>query len=137
MKKISSIISLLVFLLGLYILFFQSGWLVISLSSKAEFPLGTLVSWGMIIAFSYFVYSVFPSDIVTKSGKRYLMLAKVFLFTGVFWGIISFLLSGNWNWSFHHMPLFFIWTAITLLQILVPFLILVILIFKRNWNKEI
>jgi hypothetical protein len=129
MKKISSFALLIFFFTCLYILFFKADWLVIILIQNPLFPLGSLISWLTIIIFALFVYTFLPSYIDITNGKVLKISAKIVVLLAVFWGPLSYFLSGNWTWSFQNKLNFFVWIIFT------GILILVVFCLKTLWKR--
>ena len=137
MKQIKPTIFAIAFLFCLYILFFQTEWLGILIIENPEFPLGTLISWFMIIDFTYFVYSLFPTNFNTQWARKSRKILKVFILFGFLWGVFSYILAGNWNWVFTSRVNFLIWVLMTSLLIICPLVFVLILIFKKILKKLI
>lgn len=135
--KLRSVISFLLFILCLYILFFQTSWLGILLIKNPEFPLGSLISWFMIADLAYFVKSVSPAELKFKSVKSYRSIINGILVLSIFWGVFSFALSGNWKWVFTDMTNFIIWAVFSTVLVVLNLVIVLILITKKirniNW----
>ena len=129
---------LLLTLLGmcLYILFFEPEWLGINLFKKSAFPLGTLISWFIIFDFSLLVYWLLPKKITMKSGKIYKILSQFLIVISFFWGVLSYILCGNWSWNFDNKNHFYTWIISTAILIFAQLFLLFILIFKRIFKKE-
>lgn len=135
--KLKSAISLILFFFCLYILFFQPEWLGIILSEKLQFPLGTMISWFMIIDFTYFAYYLFPSNFNTQWARKSRKILKYFILFGYLWGVFSYLLAGNWSWVFTNQVNFLIWALITSILIICPLVFVLILIFKKMLKRPI
>lgn len=104
---------------------------------NANLPLGTPISWILIIGFSLLVYSVFPTDTLTRTGKKLKILSKALVVISFLWGAISYLLSGNWSWNFNKVSHFYIWVIFTLFLLLTQFTVLCTWAFKRIFKKDI
>ncbi|QGY45514.1 hypothetical protein GM418_18110 [Maribellus comscasis] len=120
----------------LYVLFFQPELLGINLSKNSDFPLGSLVSWFIIITFVLFVYLVLPAESKTKSDKKYKTISAVFILISALWGVFSRILAGNWSWVFNDMRNFYVWVLFTTILILVPSAIFIVHIFRRIFRKN-
>lgn len=120
-----------------YILLFQAEWLGINLFKKSILPFGTFLSWFMIIDFSLLVCFFFPSKPATISGRMLKMLSKIFVLLSCSWGILSFLLAGNWSWNFADKIHFYIWAILTIFLVLSQLIILFILIFRSILKRGI
>jgi hypothetical protein len=131
MKQIRTLFLAIAFLFCLYILIYQTEWLGIVLFEKLQFPLGTLISWFMIVDLNYFVYSIFPFEIQSNSMRIMKKSIKAFSIISIFWGVFSYLLAGNWQWSFNNMTYFIIWIIITFIFVVYPLVVTVFLVFKR------
>ena len=137
MKQLKSIVLLTAFLFGVYIFIFHPEWMGIILIHKPVFPLGTLISWFVVADFSYFVYSILPSNTQTKWERNLKKIMKVFVFLSFFWGVFSYFLAGNWTWSFHNRIYFLIWLIISALFIFSPLIVLVVIIVRKVVVKSL
>lgn len=137
MKQIKPTIIAFAFLFCLYILFFQAEWLGMLIIKNPEFPLGTLISCFMIIDLSYLVYSIFPVKINSKSTRNMKISMKAFFILSIFWGLFSYLLSGNWKCSFQNINNFYVWVILTFVFVLFPLSVLVFLIFRIFLKKKV
>lgn len=133
------IVVLVVILLGCgYVLFFQHEWLGIVLVQKPVVPLGTLISWLLITDYALLVNSFHPFHTQIKLNQKFGLMMKIYVSLSMLWGISSYLLSGNWLWSFQNETKFVIWILYTALLVLFPLIVFMIYLVKkvfRNNNK--
>lgn len=104
---------------------------------KTIFPLGTLVSWFIIIGFSLLAFFVFPAETRTQTGKKYKTLSKVLVVISFLWGVVSYILSGNWSWNFKNMSHFYGWVLFTSALLLTQIIVLLLFFFKKIFKKNI
>jgi hypothetical protein len=130
MKKIKLLV-LVIFVACLFILFFKSEWLVFALLIKPAVPLGTLIFWLLLVSYSLLLNSLLPDN----SGIRVIKISKCLLnyllYLSIFWGIFSYLLSGNWAFNFTNKINFTIWIIYTALIIISPFVVLIYIYIRR------
>jgi len=109
------------------ILFVKPECLLIPVFDNSSFPLGTIFSWLALILFSM-VMCLFVSSKVDNPLERYVKtLVQLCLVMALFWGVVSFLLSGNWAFNFKNATNFYIWIFYTGLIVFIP---IIILLFK-------
>jgi len=136
MKKVKTLILLLVFGICLYILFFQPEWLGLVVLNKPLFPLGSLVSWLLIASFTFLVYFIFPENIKNSFDMFLKFVSKLFLFFACGWGLISFFLCGNWSFNFENKTGFFAWIFLTALILIVPLILGVVFLIRKLLFKQ-
>jgi hypothetical protein len=93
--------------------------------SEPLVPLGTLVSWLFLVLFPYtflFLGTQFhPRDGRNQAVRLSVLLFQLALVMGISWGIVSWLLAGNWRFYFQDLPLRFeIWRNFTAAILLLP-----------------
>lgn len=114
-------------LLMVYFYRINPEMLTYELIGQIHFPFGTLISWSMLVAYAYLTRSFSarkPSGNFQRVARR-ILNANFIL--AIAWGIISFLLSGNWSFSFQNAPLnFAFWTAITGTILILPLVVLLV-----------
>ena len=123
----------------LYLLLTGDEFLLKPTMGVVAFPIGTLLSWLLLILFSVLCY---PLKKDVKSIFRH--LSSIALVNALLWGIISYGLAGNWFFRFNNsvegfrgstaaFDWFLRYTGFTLLfPILVLFVILVFRLFNNK-----
>ena len=127
-SKVLKVIALLNWvLLMVYFYRINPDILTYELIGQIHFPFGTLISWSMLVAYAYLTRSFFagkPSGNIRRTARK--ILSANFILA-IAWGIISFLLSGNWSFSFQNAPLnFTFWTVITGTILISPLVVLLV-----------
>ncbi|RIJ45946.1 hypothetical protein D1614_20720 [Maribellus luteus] len=127
-SKVIKVIALLNWvLLMVYFYRINPDILTYELIGQIHFPFGTLISWSMLVAYAYLTRSFVagePSGNIRRTARKIL---SANLILAIAWGIISFLLSGNWSFSFQNAPLnFTLWTAITGTILIFPLFVLLV-----------
>lgn len=118
------------------ILLFKSEWLGLSLFDSLSFPLGTIISWFTLILFSLVVYQFACLKRINKFEKYLKILLRVCVIISLFWGVVSFLLSGNWAFNFRNEGSFYIWIFYTGVIVFVPILVLLYNSIHFLFNRE-
>jgi len=85
------------------LLIIGSPLLTFSLDNSENVPLGTFTTWAGIICLPLTVYLGVQEfrNPKSKVDKSLALLLKVILWLAVFWAPISYLLAGNWSFSFN------------------------------------
>ena len=101
-RKIFFWLTLLVFLMSLYLLFTGSPLLNYALDDNDSFPLGTLITWaGMICLPLCILLGVKKLRKPHNRFYRFLgFMLRTSLFLAIIWAPVCYLLAGNWNYSF-------------------------------------
>ena len=136
MKKVRNIVLILIFLTVLSVIIFWPGVLGISLNNRYSFPLGTLISWAGLIAFTLFFYLVFPKQRQIRMAFIFKNFLLFNFFLSLFWGIISFVFAGNWSFSFQNNSMFVVWIILTLVIIFFPPLLYLLWFMLRIFSKK-
>lgn len=134
MKKrtVYFLISLLVFLLALGLLITGSSFLVQPLFPGASIPVGTVSTWlGLIALALLFIYGNSKLKAAKNNIEKTIRSGfKTCLFLAISWGIVSFLLAGNWQFNFKTSTDFVgsskayeVFRYFTLAVVILPFLI--------------
>ena len=114
-------------LLMVYFYRINPEMLTYELIGQIHFPFGTLISWSMLVAYACLSRSFVAgehSGIIWRRAKKILNFNFIL---AIAWAIISFLLSGNWSFSFQNAPLnFAFWTAITGTILILPLVVLLV-----------
>jgi hypothetical protein len=120
MKRLNKFIIPLLFLAALYILIFQAQWLGIIVIKNPLVPLGTFISWALILLFSLFMFQniALTHDVLFERILKTILIANLIM--AVLWGFVSFFLSGNWTFNFQNMTGFKIWIIYTAVIFLLP-----------------
>lgn len=116
MKRLTKFIIPVLFLAALYILFFKPEWLGIIIINNPSVPLGTFISWALILLFSMFMVQ----NIALNHDTLFERILKANLIMAVLWGFVSYFLSGNWTFTFREMTCFKIWVIYTAVIFLLP-----------------
>lgn len=134
MKKVKILISAVFLLTSVSLLVFSPDIMV---SSNGDTPMGTFVSWFAVISYALFWYYILP-DFTNARFFRYLRKVKdIHFLLSLFWGAISALLAGNWQFTFHNRPIQFeIWMIFTCFLVVGPLLVLIILGVRRFICKD-
>ena len=136
MKRFKTIFFAVILFCCGYILFFQPEWLGIVLIRKPVVPLGTLISWVLIADYALLVNALNPFQNQIKWNKKFGIIMKIYISLSMLWGVISFLLSGNWLWSFQHQLNFLFWILFTGILVVFPFPVFVLLIFRNYFRRK-
>lgn len=124
LKQHYKYILITLFFVTCVILFVKPEWLLIPIFDNSSFPLGTIFSWLALILFSMVMHLFISSKHDNPAERCFKMLAKLCLVMALFWGVVSFLLSGNWAFNFKNATNFYIWILYTGLIVFVPIIIL-------------
>lgn len=102
LRRVLFLFSLIIFLTTLVLLITGSKWLLISLSSSANIPSGTFITWLGLIAFPLSMYLGNTRLIYTKNktDKVFRMLIFIAIILAVLWVPISYLLADNISFTF-------------------------------------
>lgn len=101
MRKIVFGISLILVIIAAALLISGSDLLVYSVSESLELPLGTVSTWlGMIALPFAFLSSSERIWYKQEIGKWYAYALWLSALLSTCWGIISYQLSGKWNFTF-------------------------------------
>ncbi len=101
--NIVSILSFIIFVFCTYLISSGSSIMTTYISSKIIIPYGTLITWIGLISFPVTGYTAI-NQIYTPSTKVEKILNitfKIAISLAIFWGYISYLLSGNWSYTFN------------------------------------
>ena len=131
-KKIYYLIQfvfLVVFISGVVILVNGPDFLIAPIFKNAKFPIGNAITWIMLTLFPAFFFQWFRRG--KRNGKLPLLLSTIALILGFSWGITSYVLSGNWQFSFANSANFILWLVYTALIIFLPLISLVIRIISK------
>ncbi len=122
-------IFLIVFISGVAILSNGPDFLLAPILKNVKFPIGNAVTWILLMLFPAFFFHWFRRG--NRNGKLPLLLTKIALMFGFSWGITSYVLSGNWQFSFADSTNFILWLVYTALIIFLPLISLVIRIISK------
>ncbi len=122
-------VFLIVFIPGVVILTNGLDFLIAPIFKNAKFPIGNAITWIMLTIFPSFFFQWFRRG--KRNGKLYLLLTTIALIFGLSWGIISYIFSGNWQYSFADSTNFILWLVYTALIIFLPLISLVIRILSQ------
>jgi hypothetical protein len=134
MKKIKMFV-LVIFVACLFILFFKTEWLVLAFIVNPAVPLGTLIVWLLVVAYSLLMFFILPNNSKNKIVKLSKRLLNYLLYPSFFWGVVSYLLSGNWAFNFTNKINFTIWIIYTALIMILPLVVLVIIFMRKIVNR--
>lgn len=121
----------------------------IPLYEGSAFPLGTLVSWIGLIAFTSAIYLAFNKiDRVSNSIRQIIRIVSgSTIILALLWGLIGFVFAGNWAFVFQNHDefrggieasrYFWIFTAsLVLLPVLLFLILLLLLLIKRSFKRS-
>ena len=97
-------ISFIILVFCLFLIVTGSPILTMPVIKGSAFPFGTLISWVGLIALTTSVYFAFKK-ITGSDGSNHRLFGFAFkgiVILGALWGIIGFLLSGNWAFTFQN-----------------------------------
>ncbi|MDW7690940.1 hypothetical protein R9C00_20710 [Flammeovirgaceae bacterium SG7u.111] len=100
-KKTTFLIALVLLLISLFLLLIGSDLLLLPILSYPYLPIGTLVAWIAEISFPFlFLWTAKALNLsLEKGGKAFYTLVKMGLLNGLLFGIIGYLLMGNWAFN--------------------------------------
>jgi hypothetical protein len=119
------IIPLVIFAL-VYLMIYEPTILKIELVEGVGFPMGTVISWLLVLLIPLFFYLILSVKNDTSMEGHLKLILKFLTFSGLLWGVISYFLSGNWNFVFQKEQHFYIWIAYTVFNVLTPIIIFMI-----------
>lgn len=112
--------------------------------NKTTFPSGTLISWIGLIALTFLIYLAFNKSYNSTSSNRRILrfVSGIIVILAFLWGLIGFLLAGNWAFTFQNHNEFrgsieasrFFWIY-TASLVLLPILLILILWLMILSNK--
>lgn len=106
--------------------------------SGSSLPSGTIITWAGLLTYSFLMFGLMKRKPVSK--LRQLLKNTLFLnvILSAVWGVISYMLSGNWAFAFKNSELNFrLWIGITLLNVVLPLLAFFILTLSRGFKHLI
>ena len=129
--KLVLLVSVLAF--TFYCLFVQPELLGVSISKTLNFPLGSLISWSGIIAYTLFVQLIIKPPTKSKLSQVSLWLRKFYIVLALLWLPISYSISGNLAFAFQNRPIAFkLWIGYTLVILLFPLLLFLLKLFGKT-----
>lgn len=133
---IVSLILIIIFFLTVFLL--KGEWLTIGIG--ADFPVGTLISWLFVVAFSTLFLLVINQRTLDRTELFLVFILKFNLVLAVVWGLVSFLLSGNWAFNFNGGMRFTIWIYYTASVIVIPIIVFliwgIILLIRKIFSSK-
>lgn len=131
MKAIKSILPVILILAIVVIFLFRPEILTAPLYENNSMPLGTMISWFGIVAVAWISYLIRPMKkrLLSPFSRNVLYLN---FFAAVFWGFISYLLAGNWQFKFLVQLNFYLWILYTAAIFIIPVIVYTIWLIKRN-----
>ncbi|WP_167618320.1 hypothetical protein [Maribellus sediminis] len=106
------------------------------LLSGSGLPAGTLISWAGLFIYAFLMFGLMkgrPESSVSRSLKTILLLNVIL--AGI-WGILSYLLAGNWSFNFTNSNFSFrFWIGITLFIVLIPLISFIIFAISRVLSR--
>ena len=130
------LISVIIFLLLVFL--FKAEWLTIGIGRNL--PVGTLVSWLLIVAFAAVMLLLFNRKTENRVKRFFAATLKVNVTLAAVWGFVSFLLSGNWSFNFGSGIRFTVWIYYTSTIIVVPLIVFIfwgtILLIRKIFNSK-
>ena len=136
LKRIRIIVLLVLVFATAYLILFNPRVLSNSIFKESSIPLGSLISWLGIWAYSFLFYSILPSGRKSLMARLFKKLFFVNVIFAAFWGIFSFLLSQSWAFTFKNVKIFYLWITITALVLLIPLILLSVLGIRSLLIKE-
>ncbi|WP_319480157.1 hypothetical protein [uncultured Draconibacterium sp.] len=129
--KLILLLSVLAF--TFYCLFIQPELLGVSISEKLNLPLGSLISWSGIVAYTLFLHLFIKlptTSILLKVSK---LLRYFHLGLALFWLPVSYFISGNLAFAFQNKPIAFkLWVGYTLVILLFPLILFLLKLFNKT-----
>ncbi len=134
MNKSTKLILLLsVLAFTFYCLFIQPELLGISISEKLNFPLGSLISWSGIVAYTLTLHLFIKLPTKTILLKISKLLRYFHIGLTLFWLPVSYFISGNLAFAFQNKPIAFkLWIGYTLVLLLFPLLLILVNRFGKS-----
>lgn len=126
-KGILMVVLLLVLSFFIYCLIEGSELLVWPIIKDPYLPFGIFVGWFVLAVIPFLILSLMDWLGVKKQLLSFYTLGKIGLWMGLFWGLVSFGLSGNFSFSFNGGFYPQIWKVYTFLIIVLPLLSLLLL----------
>lgn len=116
-----------------YCLFVQPELLGIGISQKLNFPLGSLISWIGIVAYTLLVHLLIKFSKKSLLSQVSKLLKHFHLMLALFWLPVSYFISGNLAFAFQNKPIAFkLWIGYTLVILLFPLLFVVLNCFGKS-----
>lgn len=123
-KNILFLVSAIVQVAIIVSLATSPSWFTQPIAGQASMPWGNLLTWVLL--------TLFPSNflILKRAGKIHLVPQKFYygcaylgFMQGLLWGIVTYMLAGNWAGNFQNDPgSAQIWELYTYITALLPFL---------------
>ncbi|HCE57088.1 MAG TPA: hypothetical protein DER09_04615 [Prolixibacteraceae bacterium] len=131
-----SLISVIIF--SLLVFLFKAEWLTIGIGRSL--PVGTLVSWLLVVAFAAVMLLLFNRKAENRVKRFLTATLKINIALAAVWGFVSFLLSGNWSFNFSGGIRFNVWIYYTAFVIAIPLVVFVswgaILLIRKIFSSK-
>ena len=127
MKRIKLFLIPVILITTIYIFSVKPEWLLIAIGDS--FPSGTLISWLLIVAWAFLFYSISKKKWVKK-------ILFVNFLLGLFWGLVGYLISGNWGFNFTGGKFYYLWISFTAIVVLSPLLVLLLSGLIKLFGKK-
>lgn len=125
--KTKIIVLLIILCFSLYFLFLKTEVLGLNLFGAEYFPVGSVIAWICILAYNLLLQIFLKRNTSLNLYKVYKFVLRFQLLSVCLWLPMSYVLSGNWSFTFRNRPFaFYAWLVYTLSLILIPLLLLFI-----------
>ena len=136
-EKLFAVLLIFVIIFSLLVFLFKAEWLTIGIGRN--FPVGTLVSWLLIVAFATVMLLLFNRKTENKVKRFLAAPLKINVALAAIWGFVSFLLSGNWSFNFDSETRITAWIYYTSVIVVVPLIVFIIwgtiLLIRKIFNS--
>ena len=129
-KQTSAIFCVVYIIAVVYALFYSPDILVKEFIGIDQLPTGTILVWFGLIAFSLLFLMFYPDYKLSKFLGFLFRLLQLNVLLTILWGVVSYLLSGNWANNFSGGYQYKVWVVFTAVLIVLP-LIIYLLLFVR------
>lgn len=134
-KKISATLCVLSILTTIYLLIYSPDVLLREFLSIEQLPFGTILVWIGLIAFGLLFLILYPNRQKAKIKRFLFRILQFNVLLALFWGIISFLLSGNWANNFSGGYQYKVWIYYTGALIALPMFVYLLLFLRFVYLK--
>ncbi|MGE0021332.1 MAG: hypothetical protein AB7S72_16780 [Draconibacterium sp.] len=136
-EKLFAVFLISVIIFSLLVFLFKAEWLTIGIGRSL--PVGTLVSWLLIVAFAAVMLLLFNRKTENRVKRFLAAILKINFALAVVWGFVSFLLSGNWSFNFDSETRVTVWVYYTSAIIVLPLIVFIIwgtiLLIRKIFNS--
>ncbi len=136
LKKINIILFPVLVIFTAYLLFINTDLLARSIIPDRELPFGNFIIWLLLTLYALLMLQLFPQKETNAVKTVMVKILQLNILLALFWGLIAFLLSGNWAFSFKNAPLEFkSWLILTALVLLTPLVVYAVLFLRNLWKR--